>query len=248
MKMVKIEEKDEIAIVRLSNGVTNPIGSQLVDDLSATLDEIKDHKKGMVLAGGEKFFSIGLNLPELVKLDRPGMVDFWTRFNNVNLKLYTLPLVTACAITGHAPAGGTVFALNCDYRFAAEGKPLLGLLEITLGLPVPYLTELILRQVVNNREANDILYMGAFFSPAKGKEINLIDEVYPQAEVELKAIEKIESIAKHPLQALAAMKQTKTEGIRLKYNKFFTKHNEAFIDCWFSKESRKLLEKAVEKF
>lgn len=248
MKTVQIETKDDIAIVRLANGVTNPASSQLVDDLSAALDEIKDNKKGMVLTGGEKFFCIGLNLPELIKLDRAGMTDFMTRFNKVNLKLYTLPMVTACAIVGHAPAAGTVFALNCDYRFAAEGKKLLGLLEITLGIPVPYLTELILRQVVQNREANDLVYTGEFINPIRGKEINLIDEVYPQVEVEQKTIEKVMSIANLPNQAIKAMKNTKTEAIRLKFNKYFTMHNDVFIDCWFSKESQRLLDEAIEKF
>ncbi len=44
------------------------------------------------------------------------------------------------------------------------------------------------------------------------------------------------------------MKHTKTEEIRLRSNKYFTTYNEVFIDCWFSKETRKLLDEAIEKF
>ena len=248
MKKVLIEEKENLAIIRLNNGVTNAVSSELIDDFAAALNEIKDSKDGMVLAGGEKFFCIGLNLPELVELDRPAMTDLMTRIEHLNLQLYTLPMITVCAIVGHAPAAGTVFALNCDYRFAADGKQMLGLPEIKLGLPVTYLMELILRQIVKNRDANDLLYQGEFINPTYAKEINLIDELWPQAEVEKKALEKVKSIADLPKQAIKAMKQTKTEEIRLRFNKNFTSYIEVFIDCWFSKDTRKLLDEAIEKF
>ena len=248
MKKVLIEEKENLAIIRLNNGVTNAVSSELIDDFAAALNEIKDSKDGMVLAGGKKFFCNGLNLPEIVEFDRPAMTDFMTRINQLNLNLYTLPMITACAIVGHAPAAGTAFALDCDYRFAADGKQIIGLPEIKLGVPVTYVTELILRQIVKNRDANDLLYLGEFINPLKAKEINLIDELWPQAEVEKKALEKVKSIANLPKQAIKAMKHTKTEEICLRSNKYFTTYNEVFIDCWFSKETRKLLDEAIEKF
>ena len=64
------EYRDKIAILRLNNGVTNPISPNLVDELSASLDAIKSQAHGMILCGGKKFFSIGLDLPELLKLER----------------------------------------------------------------------------------------------------------------------------------------------------------------------------------
>ncbi|MFH2057592.1 MAG: enoyl-CoA hydratase-related protein [Pseudomonadota bacterium] len=73
------------------------------------------------------------------------MVDFFQRFNQLTLDLYTLPLPTACAISGHAIGGRNILALTGDYRFMAEGKKRIGLNEIQLGVPVPYLADLILR-------------------------------------------------------------------------------------------------------
>ncbi len=248
MSTVKTEMKGNVAVLALDNGVTNAVGSDLVDDLSGSLVEIADSANGMVLTGGEKFFSIGLNLPELVQLDRGGMADFWRRFIGVTLDLYTLPMVTAAAITGHAPAAGTIFGLACDYRFAAEGKKMLGLNEIKLGIPVPYLADLILRQITGDRTATDLLYQGEFLMPARALEIGVIDEMHPMESVLDKALEKISPIAEYQKKAFAAIKATRTEDIHVKYMQNAEKVNSTFLDCWFSDVTQKLLVEAAKSF
>ncbi|MBU2646103.1 enoyl-CoA hydratase/isomerase family protein [bacterium] len=247
MGLVKIEKRGDVAILTLSSGVTNPVGSDLVNDLSGALAEIKD-AQGMVLAGGEKFFSIGLNLPELVQLDRAGMADFWKRFIQVAFDLYTLPMATAAAIAGHAPAAGSVFAMACDYRFAGEGKKLLGFNEIKLGIPVPYISDLMLRQITGDRTASEILYLGEFLVPEKALAVGMIDGMVPAATVLETALAKIASIAGYERAAFSAMKSTRTEDIRLKYRQHGEQQNEIFLDCWFSDVTQKLLTAAVEKF
>ncbi len=248
MSTVSIEKHENVALLRLDNGVTNAVGSDLVDDLSSALAEIKDEVNGMVLAGGEKFFSIGLNLPELVQLDRSGMTDFWYRFVRVAYKLYTLPMVTVAAIAGHAPAAGTVFALACDYRFAAEGKKMLGLNEIKLGIPVPFISDLMLRQIAGDRIATDLLYQGEFLVPARALDLKIVDEVHPSEILLEKAMEKAAAIAVYEGQAFAAMKGVRTEDVQIKYQQNVDRLNEIFLDCWFSDNTQKLLAAAVEKF
>ena len=71
MSKVNLEAHDAIAVLRLNNGVANAISPELVDDLSETIKQIKNGFKGMVLAGGDKFFCIGLDLPTLLQLDPP---------------------------------------------------------------------------------------------------------------------------------------------------------------------------------
>jgi enoyl-CoA hydratase/carnithine racemase len=100
MSKVKIESHADVAILRLSNGVTNAISPELVDDLADALDQAKEEFKGLILAGGSKFFSIGFDLPTLLQLDRPAMADFYFKFNRTALDLYTVPLPTASAIDG----------------------------------------------------------------------------------------------------------------------------------------------------
>ena len=148
MPKVVIEERKNLAVLRLDNGVINAISPDLVDDLSAALKQVKDEFYGIVLAGGVKFFSIGFSLPDLLRLDRAGMAHFIYNFSQAAFDFLALPMPTACAIAGHVIAAGSILALMSDYRFAASGKKLIGLNEVKLGLPTPYLADLMLRQIV----------------------------------------------------------------------------------------------------
>jgi len=155
---------------------------------------------------------------------------------------------TACAITGHAIAGGTILASSCDYRFLASGRKLMGLNEIKIGVPVPYLSDLMLRQIVGDRAATEMVYLGEFIEPDKALSIGLADEVLSYDKVENQALEKITEIASLPRQAFAAIKANRIEAIRLTYEKNYKVKNEIFLDCWFSSPAQKLLSKAAEKF
>jgi len=248
MDKVKIEEHGNVAVLRLNDKVSNAISTTMVENLSISVNQIKREFRGLVLAGGTKFFSMGFDLLELLKLDRSGMTDFFHSFNQVVLDIFTLPIPTACAITGHAIAGGTILASSCDYRFLASGRKLLGLNEIKLGVPVPYLTDMMLRQIVGDRAATEMIYPGEFIEPEKALSIGLADEVLSQDKVENRALEKITELASLPGQAFAAIKANRVEAIRLAYEKYYKVKNETFLDCWFSQPVQELLSKAAEKF
>ncbi len=248
MSDVIIEENGNIAIVRLNNGVTNAVSLTLVEDLAQALSTVKNEFRGMVLAGGEKFFCIGLNLPELLQLDRSDMYEFWFKFNKVTLDFYTLPIPTACAIAGHGPGAGTILALACDFRFAANEKIWVGLNEIQLGIPTPYIVDLMLRQTLNDASVNDLLYQGMLINPEKAKEIHLIHKICPKEELEEQAIEKIGGTVNFSGNAFAAIKNVKTESIRFSFEKNFKKQHEIFLDNWFSDHAQELLIKASKNF
>jgi len=248
MGTIKIETNNHLAIVRFNNGVSNAVGSDFVNDLSDALKTTAREFSGQLLAGGDKFFSIGLNLPELLTLNRPDMKDFLYRFNQLVFDIYAHPPPTAAAIKGHAPAAGTIFAMASDFRVAAEGRKLIGLNEIQLGIPVPYLAVLILNQIVPHWEALSLLYSGRLIEPAQAKAIGLIDDVVAFEKVEAFALEKINEIAMLPEYAFRAIKNSRVEGIRAKFEEHHKAQHEVFLDCWFKESTRALLLKAAEKF
>lgn len=248
MKTITIEQKEDIAIVSLSGSVTNPVGRELVNEMSEALADVKRQARGLVLTGGEKFFSIGLNLPELLLLNRTEMSDFWPRFIGLSFDLYTLPMPTGAAVTGHAPAAGTIFAIACDFRYVAEGKKMMGLNEIKIGIPTPYLPDLMLRQIVGDRVATEMLYTGAFYMPDQALQMNLVDQVHPQESVVPSMVEKISTLANYSAKAFQAMKQARVEDIVAKYQRNVQSYHEKFLDCWFSDFTQNALKKAAEKF
>lgn len=248
MSTVSLTMQDEIALLRLNNGTTNAINGSLVADLSSALSQVRCNAEGLVLLGNEKFFSIGLNLPEMIHFDRTEMTEFLTRFELLIYELYTLPMPTACAMTGHAVAGGCVLALTCDYRYTAEGRKLIGLNEATIGLPVPYLSNLILRQLIGDRFATEMMYEGQLRSSSEAAAIGLIDEVLPLTEVEGQALAKIEAMTSLPRNAFNVLKENRSEAVCLNYTQHSDKKMELLLDCWFDKSVQNLLKDAAKKF
>ena len=248
MSKVSFEVKDTVAVVRLNNGAINPISLELLDDLIEAVGRAREEALGLVLAGGAKFFSMGFDLPALLEYDQEGMTDFFERFNQACLALYTLPMPTVAAIVGHAVAGGTVLSLTCDYRLAASGKTKMGLNEVRIGVPVPFLTDLMLRQIVGDRAATQIAFAGEFMTPDQCLALGLIDEVHPQEEVEAKALAKVGALAALPRSAQAANKANRIEAVRYWYERSGRRFDEIFIKTWFEPETQELLVQAAEKF
>ena len=248
MSKVKIEAHDDVAILRLSNGVTNAISPELVDDLAETLHQAKKEFKGLILAGGTKFFSIGFDLPALLQLDRPAMADFYFKFNQTVLDLYTLPLPTACAIAGHAIAGGTILALAADFRFASSGRKLMGLNEVKIGVPVPFLADLMLRQIVGDRQATELNYRGEFLEAEQAHKIGLLDVVCFAQELDQKAIEKIADLTALPRYGFPLIKANRVEEIQSRFKEKGSVKIGLFIDCWFNPAVQELLKEAAKRF
>ena len=248
MALVTIEEHDTIAVLRLTNGVTNAIRLAVVEGLLVAVKDVKDSYKGVILAGGDKFFSIGLSLPELLSMDRNEMASFWSRFEDAVLELYSLPMPTVCAIAGHAPAAGTILALTCDFRFIATGRNLLGLNEIKLGLPVPYLADRMLRQIISDHAAKRVEYEGELMMPEEAKMIGLVDEILPAEMVEKKAIEKIAQMPSQNLFGIKVMKQCRATELRTQFLSERASIHEGFMDCWFHPSAQSLLKEASRTY
>jgi enoyl-CoA hydratase/carnithine racemase len=248
MPRVVMEDQGTVAVLRLANGATNAISAELIDELSTAIKAVQGRYNGLVLTGNTKFFSIGLDVPRLLGFNRDAMTDFWNRFEDLVLTLYTLPLPTACALSGHATGGGAILALACDYRFVADGKRLIALNEVRIGVPVPYLADMMLRQIVTDRVAVEMEFCSSFLGPHEAKSAGLVDAVYDEKAVENKALEKIRYLAAMPQMAFSLTKQHRTREIPHRFSAIRQALNRAFMDCWFSPATQALLKEAANKF
>jgi enoyl-CoA hydratase/carnithine racemase len=251
MNNVRVESERGVAVVRLSRGITNAINLELVNELLQVINVAKLDAAicGLVLASAnDKFFSIGFDIPQLYDLPQDEFAIFYRAFNRLCLDLYTLPKPSAAAITGHATAGGCILALCCDYRMVAQGHKLMGLNEIKLGVPVPHAADRILRQLVGQRNARDIIDSGAFYNPEQSLDLGLIDQVLPLAEVIPATIEKVYGLGSHPREAFAEIKRSRTEPVRQLVEPRLEETDRTFIDCWYTDETRHHLQEAMSKF
>jgi enoyl-CoA hydratase/carnithine racemase len=248
MQNVLIKEHKEIALVRLNNSATNSLSADLVAEMAQALEFVKDRFKGMVLAGGDKFFSMGFDIPSLLKCSQEEMTGYFNHINQVWLDLYTLPVPTVAAVKAHAIAGGTIFAMMCDWRVAASGRTLFGLNEIKLGVPVPYLSDLVLRQLAGERAADEMVFTGEFLDSAKALEVGLVDQVVEKDEVEESALQRVLQLATMPRAAFQEIKSMRVERIAALYKENHEKRNANFLEMWLDEKTRPILEEAAKKF
>lgn len=246
--MIKIESHGKVALVRMDHKVTNAIGHEMITALEEAMREVNEKFLGMVLAGGSKFFSIGLDLPQLLKLNRADMTEFWMRFENLVLDLYTLPMPTVAAIHGHSPAGGLILALACDYRLASNERKVLGLNEVKIGLGVPFLAHLILEQLVGGASTREIELEGDFFQPEQAMAIGLLDSLETPQELEKAAVAKIAPHVALPKKGFVYSKHNRTNPVVHQFMELRTRRLEAIIDGWFDPEVQTILHEAAKKF
>lgn len=251
MELIQLEHDDKVAVLKLSKGTTNAIDLELVDQLSNELIKLKDDPNvdGIVLTGSkDKFFSIGLEIPKLFGLTREEFTKFYISFNRLSMDLFTFPKPTMAAITGHAIAGGCILALCCDYRYIAEGRKLMGLNEIKLGVPVPYPADCMLRQIVKPQAAREIMYTGEFFNPGQLHQFGMVDEVMPLDQVIQKSIEKVKLVGSYSNDAFGMIKRNNVESVVKQVQDRLVEKEEYFIKCWYSDEVRENLKIAMKQF
>ncbi len=240
-----------VIIVKLSQDITNAIDMELINELSETLRQAGENPdiRGLVLtSANDKFFSIGLDIPLLFPLTRSEFTIFYRAFNRLCIELFTFPKPVVAAVTGHAVAGGCILTLCCDYRFIAEGKKLIGLNEIKLGVPVPYPADRILRHLVGWRRAREVMDGGEFYGGPDLLERGLVDRIMPLKEVLPGAIEKVQALSASSPEAFALIKRNRTEPVKAEILAHLDERERRFVECWYAPPARERLKAAMEKF
>jgi enoyl-CoA hydratase/carnithine racemase len=249
--MINIDYRDKVMTVNLNRGVINALNLELVHRLSEVFRKAKNDPDvhGLVLSSSnEKFFCIGFDIPGLYELNQEDFSCFYRAFNNMCLELYTLPKPTTAAINGHATAGGCILALCCDYRLIARGKKLMGLNEIKLGVPVPYLADCILKSIVGVPYARVIMESGDFYRSEQSLQMGMVDQVLPLEQVRSQAVEKVQLLGSMNQQAYALIKRNRVETIEAQFLACREEKEKSFLQCWYSPPARLHLKKAIEKF
>jgi enoyl-CoA hydratase/carnithine racemase len=142
----------------------------------------KGGARGIVISGGPNVFSGGLDVPHLMGLDAAALKSAWTGFFDTAVAIAKSPVPVVAAIAGHAPAGGCVLALCCDYRVMARSpdpaKPFrIGLNEVQVGLVPPECIQHLLKRTVGARRAEKMLIAGIMAPARRALAMGLVDEL-----------------------------------------------------------------------
>jgi len=204
------EHPNGVVGLALARAPVNALNPDLCTQLAKAIrDAIAGGTSGIVLSGGPKVFSAGLDVPHLLGLgdDRVAVRDAWEGFFDAVRAIGESPAPVVAAIAGHAPAGGCVLALCCDYRVMARSddatRPFrIGLNETQVGLVAPEGIQHLLRRVVGAYRAERMLIAGEMVDSARAFEIGLVDELAAIDAVGTRALAWLDALLALPRQPM----------------------------------------------
>lgn len=243
---------DDILELRLARPPVNALDPNLVHALTAAIAGApKQGARAIVLSGRPGMYSGGLDVPALLKLDRPELKQFLADFFELCATLGCSPIPVVAAITGHAPAGGAVLSIFCDYRIMARSvdpaKPFrIGLNEVQVGLSVPSIIQLALRRLVGTYRAERLMVSGTMLEVDEALRVGFIDEVVAVDDVVPRARDWLRQLLKLAPSAMSETRRLARADLQSVADRSTWRLDE-FAAAWFADETQAVLQALVAR-
>jgi len=202
--MIEQTQHGSIHEIRLARPPVNALNPELLTALRDAVEAAPGNgARGIIISGGPGVFSGGMDVPHLLGLEGDALKAAWSSFFDACIAIAKSPVPVVAAIGGHAPAGGCVLALCCDYRVMARSpdpaKPFrIGLNEVQVGLAVPEGIQILLRRLVGLRRAERLLVSGAMVPARRAFAIGMVDQLAQMPNVVPSAIAWLDELLALP--------------------------------------------------
>jgi enoyl-CoA hydratase/carnithine racemase len=246
--MLETIDHGSVRELRLARPPANAINPELMGLLIDALNDASGSCEAIVISGRPGMFTAGLDVPELIQYNRDQLLRVWQQFLRMLETIARLPVPSAFAITGHAPAGGIVLALYGDYRIMPKGDFITGLNEVQVGLVVSPVIHKALERAVGPRTAEKILVAGKILKAEQALEIGLVDELANDPDdVVRRAVHWCDQILALPRLAMTSTRSLVRSDLVHLFDDRSKLDVEKFVDIWFSESTQAALNNLVER-
>jgi enoyl-CoA hydratase len=204
-----VEGTAPVAHLQLDDGKANALNAALVDALAGAVERASvDAAGALVIWGRPGCFSGGIDLKVLRRDDVGSRLSELSRIASGLLALWTAPIPTVAAVTGHAIAGGAVLAMACDRRIAIDDPAFrIGVNETALGMVFPTWALVIARAAIRPDRLTDTLLLGSIYPPGEAATTGIVERAVPAAEFEASVSAAAATAAALPTPAYAGTKR-----------------------------------------
>ncbi len=249
MEYIKYEVEGAVATVTIDRQkALNALNSQVLDELSATLDAVDlNVVRVMILTGaGEKSFVAGADIGEMSTLTKAEGEAFGKKGNDVFRRLETFPVPVIAAVNGFALGGGCEIAMSCDIRICSENA-VFGQPEVGLGITPGFGGTQRLARIVSVGKAKEMIYSARNIKADEAYRIGLVNNVYPQEEL-LPAAKKLAGIiaANAPI-AVRNCKKAINDGLQVDMDAAIVIEEKLFGDCFETEDQKAGMANFLEK-
>lgn len=175
----------DLATITIDDGKVNVMTQELLEEFCRLVDLAQQQEKILLIRSGrERVFSAGFDVKTLASGDREASRALLQAGVDAILRLleYPFPVIGLCA--GHAYPMGAFLLLASDVRVGAAGDYLIGMNEVTIGIPVPDFA----LQLASYRLAPNYLHqtvaLGQMHSPDQAAAAGFLDFVVPRESID----------------------------------------------------------------
>lgn len=205
-----LERDERVAIITINDAPMNRMSLEFMDALEELLPQLAaDSDVGAVVirGAGDQNFSVGMNLKQLPEgIKRKGSVEavFDQRLRVLsNCENLGKPVIAV--LYGYCLGGGLELPLACHFRLASAEGAKIGLPEMDLGTVPAWGGSARLTQSVGRDHALDMILRAKKISGPEALRIGLVNEVWPNDELQDRARKLAHELAAMPASAVSAL-------------------------------------------
>ena len=207
-----LEREGPVAVIINNDAPVNRMTLEFIDALQEVLPRLAEDKgvRAIVIRGaGEENFSVGMNLKQLGEgIEQKGSIDAL-----LDQRLQVLEMIenlekpVIAVLCGYCLGGGLELPLACHFRLAAEDGAQIGLPELDIGTVPAWGGTARLTRCVGRSHALDIILRAKKISGPQALDIGLVQEVWPNAVLQEKALDLARELAAMPPYSVAGVLQ-----------------------------------------
>jgi methylglutaconyl-CoA hydratase len=217
--LIKFEQLDD-SIVKITLNrpeSANALSSELIEALSDAFDQVskQGNVRCVILTGaGGKAFCAGADLKERLAMTDEEVPLAVGKIGALTSKIAETPIPVVVALNGVAFGGGLEIALACDIRLASNTIQI-GLTETGLGIIPGAGGTQRLPRLVGEGNAKNMILRAKRLSANEAYRIGLLQEVYPQDELEAMSYQLSREIARNGPIAVVQAKRAIDNGMQV---------------------------------
>ena len=170
---VKLSKEGSVGVMTLDRPPANSYEFAFWADFETAVNTIEaddEIKVALVVSDSKKFFCAGSDIHVFAANTTEENLRMIKLSRRVYDKMTAIPKIFIAVINGHALGGGLELALACDLRFAGDGRFLMGLPEVKLGLlPGSGGTQRLAR-LIGAARALELIVTGKTFNSQRARE------------------------------------------------------------------------------
>ena len=205
-----LERDGRVATISINDPPWNRMSLDFMDELEGTIDDLAaDRSVGALVfrGAGDSHFSVGMDLKQLpLGVKRKGSIEaVFDQRLRVLAAIEKLEKPAIATLYGYCLGGGLELPLACHFRLAAAEGARIGLPELDLGSVPAWGGTARLTRCVGRDNALDMILRAKRVSGPEALRIGLVNEVWPNDELQTRAQQLATQLAAMPAIAVAGV-------------------------------------------